>query len=153
MRQFVKTSLLLFSMMIASAVFTSCEWDTSQDPPHPLYVSYTITASTAEFVGPQLLLQDINAWIKENQLVYDKAVNYTTGEASEFAKTDAQAVSEYEIFLPKFRAYLDEVKTQLAAGKYGEITNPVSAIFAVYAKRTQGKEGNLKYDQIKFTYP
>ena len=153
MRQFVKTSLLIFSMMIVSAVFTSCEWDTSQDPEHPLYVSYTISASAAEFVGPQLLLQDINAWIKENQLVYDKAVNYSTGEASEFTKTDAQAVSEYEIFLPKFRAYLDEIKTQIAAGKYGEITDPVTAIFAVYAKRTQGKEGNLKYDQIKFSYP
>ena len=153
MKSLYKTSLLLFSMILASALFVSCEWDTSPEPEHPLYITYTVSASTSDLIEPLELQQDISAWIKANQKVYDKQVNYSTGEASEFAKTDAEAVAAYETFLPSFTAYLDQVKAKLAAGDYGEITTPIRVTFEVFAKRTQGEGGNLKYNQISFAYP
>lgn len=144
-------------IVLTLAGITSCDWeklDRSPEPEHPLYVTYTISASSLEFAGPDQLLIDIQTWIKTNQIAYDKQVNYKSGEASEFSKTDAEAVKKYEEFVPKFRAYLEEVKKKLATGTYGELTNgSVSALFSVYAARTQGEGGNLKYDQIKFTYP
>lgn len=144
-------------MLLTIAGITSCDWeklDRSPEPDHPMYVTYTISASSLEFAGPDELLEDIEAWIKTNQIAYDKKVSYKSGEASEFTKTDAEAVKKYEEFVPLFKAYLEEVKKKLAAGAYDELTSSgVSALFAVYAARTQGQQGNLKYDQIKFSYP
>lgn len=153
MKTFYKILLLCFGMMLLPVTFSSCEWDFSEDPEHPLYVSYSITASNLQFNGPAMLLTDIKNWIKENQALYDVQVNYTTGEASEFTKTDADAILKYEEFVPKFKAYLNEVSKDLAAGKYPDMNPPVTATFSVYAARVQGQDGNLKYDQIDFVYP
>ena len=153
MKTFHKILLLCVGMILLPAAFISCEWAHTEDPDHPLYVSYSITASNLQFNGPALLLTDIKSWIKENQVLYDVQVNYTTGEASEFAKTDADAIQKYEEFVPKFKAYLKEVSKDLAAGKYPDMNPPVTATFSVYAARIQGQDGNLKYDQIDFVYP
>ena len=134
-------------------MFNSCEWDTSSEPEHPTFISYDISASCLEFAGPDQLLIDINDWIKEHRDFYDLEVNYSTGEASEFTKSDAQAVKKYEAYLPKFRTFIDECKSRLAAGKYGELETPVKAKFSVYAKRIQGKDGNLCYDEVNLTHP
>lgn len=149
--------LILLTLILSLTGITSCDWekiDQSPEPDHPLYVTYTITASSLEFVGPEQLLLDIQTWIKTNQIAYDKQVNYKSGEASEFAKTDTEAAKKFDEFLPKFKNHLEtEVKKQLKEGVYGELETDVSAIFAVYAARTQGQGGNLKYEQVKFTYP
>lgn len=152
MKSFIKITFLVASMIMVS-MFSSCDWDTSPEYDHPLYVTYTITAEPLEFNGPEQLLVDMKSWIKANHIIYDKEVNYSTGEASEFAKTDADAIAKYNTFLPQFRAYLEEVKGKLAAGTYGKVETPIRALFYVSAVRTQGQEGTLKYDQIEFTYP
>ena len=152
MKSFFKITFLVTSMILAS-MFTSCEWDTSPELDHPLYVSYTITAGVLEFNGPEELLADMNAWIKAHQIIFDKELNYSTGEASEFVKTDAEAVTKYNTFLPQFKAYLEEVKGKLAIGTYGKVETPIKALFYVCAVRAQGQEGKLKYDQVEFNYP
>jgi len=144
-------------LLLSMTTVSSCDWeklDRSPEPEHPLYVTYTISASSLDFTGPEQLLLDIQDWIKANNSIYDKQVNYKSGEASEFTQTDAEAVKKYEEFVPKFKAYLDnEVKDLLRSGHYGEPTATVSALFSIYAARTQGESGNLKYEQISFTYP
>jgi len=155
---FKQSSLRLLCVILAlTAVFTSCELDDSPEPDHPLYVTYSISADNMSFDGPEQLLLDIKSWIKTNQVVYDKQVSYTTGEASEFAKTDAEAVKKYEEFLPKFIAYLDEVKKKLAANAYRDdpswTSGKVTATFYAWASRTQGQDGHLKYEQLEFVYP
>ena len=145
--------MLLASMFLSLATFTSCEWDDSPEPEHPLYVTYTITAGAIEYTGPELLLPEIQAWIKTNQIVYDKPASYTTGEASEFAKTDAEAIKKYnDEFAPKFKSYLKELNSKLAAGAYGDNVK-VNATFYLAASRTQGKDGTLKYEEIQFIFP
>ena len=149
---------MLACVLLAATAFISCDWDASTEPDHPLYVTYTVSAGYVSFQGPELLLQDIQTWIKDNQIVYDKAVNYTTGEASEFTKTDAEAVKKYEEFAPKFKTYLNNVvMTSLKEGKYdNKETNTkanVVATFFVSASRVQGQNGNLKYEEFKFSYP
>lgn len=152
MKTIQRVLAFLACSLIAATPFTSCEWDTSTEPEHPLYVTYTISASAIEFVGSEQLLLDIKTWIRENQIAYDKQVNYSTGEASEFTKTDADAVKRYEEFVPKFKTFIDEVRNKVAKGAY-DPDNQVNATFDVYAKRTQGKDGNLRYEQIKLVYP
>ena len=145
--------MLVACLILAATAFTSCEWDTSPEPEHPLYVTYSITAGNIDFSGPELLLTDMQEWIKANQYIYDKQVNYSTGEASEFANTDNEAIKKYENdFLPKFKAYLEEVKGKLKSGAYGEGV-VVNATFYATASRTQGKDGNLRYEQFKLDYP
>ena len=97
-------AILLFAMM-AVLSFTACEWDDSPEPDHPLYVTYTISATPSTFAGPDELAADIQAWIKANQKVYDVEVNYSTGDASEFATTDAQAVKRYDEFKSLLSTY------------------------------------------------
>ena len=152
MKQIYKYALIVICLMLASSSFISCEFDTSPEYDHPLYVTYSITADDLSFDGPDELLVDILAWIKENSLNYDEKVNYSTGAASEFAKEDAEAISKYEVFVPKFHAYLAEVSRKLASGTYGNGA-VVSAVFCTYAKRVQGEGGNLKYDEFNFSYP
>lgn len=149
-----KISLRLVCMLMLAGLTTSCDWDTSPEYDHPLYVTYTITASALSFNGPEQMLNDIQTWVKENQEAYDRQVNYKTGDASEFSKTDAEAVKKYEEFVPKFKAYLDEMKKKLDGGAYkDDISGDIKAIFTTYAARAQGEGGNLKYDQIEFSYP
>ena len=153
MKQLYKFSLALVFMVFATTSFTSCEWDTSPEPDHPMYVTYTISAESATFAGPEQLLTDIHAWIKANSIIYDKPVNYSTGDASEFTNADAEAANKYEQeFLPRFKTYLNEVSSKLASGAYGK-GESVKATFYTYAKRAQGKQGDLKYDQFEFVYP
>lgn len=145
--------MLLACLVLALAAFTSCEWDTSPEPEHPLYVTYTITAGTVQYVGPELLLPEIEGWIKANQIVYDKAVKYSTGEASEFTKTDTEAATKYEnTFVPKFKAYLDELTGKLASGTYGDSVT-VNATFYITAYRTQGQDGSLRYEEFNYVFP
>ena len=93
------------------------------------------------------------AWVKANSIIYDTNVNYTSGEASEFTTTDAEAATKYENeFVPKFKAYLNEVKSKLATGAYGRDVE-VRASFYTFANRAQGKQGDLKYEHIEFIYP
>lgn len=145
--------LLLGCLILAAMSFNSCEFNHIPDPEHPIFVSYTISAGNLSFNGPDQLLADIRAWIKENQEVYDIEVSYSTGEKSEFTKPDNEAIVKYEKFASKFIAYLSDQKAKLAAGKYGNINHPISATFYMSAVRTQGKEGTLKYEQIDFHYP
>ena len=98
MRNLKTVSLALLTLLFSAIAITSCDWDNSPEPEHPLYVTYTISAGYVSFIGPDVLLDDIQTWIKENQSVYDKPVNYTTGEASEFEKTDNEAIKKYEEF-------------------------------------------------------
>jgi hypothetical protein len=153
MKTLQKNLLLLGCLILAAMSFNSCEFNHIPDPEHPTFVSYTISATNDGFNGPDQLLADIHAWIKDNQLVYDIEVGYSTGEKSEFTKPDNEAIIKYEQFVSKFRAYLSDQKAKLAAGKYGNITHPISATFNVFAKRFQGQEGTLKYEQIDFHYP
>lgn len=153
MKTFQKITMLLASLILAATSFSSCEWDNSPEPDHPLYVTYNITAGNIQFTGPELLLPEMLEWIKNNQIVYDKQVSYSTGEASEFTKTDSEAINRYEKeFLPKFQAYLDEVKSKLASGAYGDGA-VVDATFYTTASRTQGQGGTLKYEEFKLLYP
>jgi len=152
MKTFYKLTFSLACMLITIIAVTSCGLGDRTDPEHPLYVTYTISASNLSFTGPDSLLVDIEDWIENNHITYDVQVTYSTGEASEFTTTDASAVTKYEAFLPKFKTYLNEMKSKVASGKYG--ANPVvNATFSVYAKRAQGQSGDLKYDQVSFTYP
>lgn len=153
MKSIKRFSLFVTCLILSMTTFNSCDFDTSPEPDHPLYVTYTISAGSLDFVGPEQLLLDIEAWIKANQNVYDKQVTYKTGDASEFSKTDAEAVKKYEEFLPLFNSYLDEVKGKLKSGTYGNQPPTVTATFFVFASRMQGENGNLKYDQIKFSFP
>ncbi len=153
MKTFSKLFMLLACLTLAVSTFTSCEFDTSPEPEHPLYVTYTISAGTVLFEGPDLLLAEIQAWIKSNQVVYDKSVKYSTGEASEFTKTDTEAIKKYsDDFLPKFKNYLKDLSSRLAAGDYGDNVK-VNAVFYVTAHRTQGYEGSLRYEEIKYAFP
>lgn len=154
MKTIQKTSFLLAGLMLLLAFFTSCEWDASEEPDHPLYVTYTISAGSVEFVGPDQLLQDIQTWIKANQDVYDVQVTYNTGDASEFAATDAEALKKYEVFRPKFKAYIEEVKRKLESGAYSDQgSNTTKAKFYISATRTQGQGGHLKYEEIELFHP
>lgn len=144
--------LISFTLTIAG-VISSCEFQSHEDPEHPMYVSYTISAGVLSFDGPQQVQFNIQNWIKDNERIYDKPVSYSTGDASEFRETDTEAVKNYEDFLLKFKAHLNKVSQDLAKGSYGNDKLKVDATYYVFAKRTQGKDGQLKYEQIEFVYP
>ncbi len=152
MKRFFKFPIALACMVMAAIALYSCEWDTSEDADFPLYVTYSITADYRIEVGPDSLFEDVKKWIRANQKVYDVRVNYTTGEASEFATQDAAAIKHYEDFVPKFKAYLVELKAKIAAGEYQD-ANEVRAKFFTYAARVQGQNGTLRYDEYEFVYP
>lgn len=155
MKKIEKYYKLLTSLILAVVTFTSCEWDKSPEYDHPTCVTYAISSGILSFEGPEQLQRDILAWIKENSIDYDKEVSYSTGEASEFTKTDAEAIKKYnEEYLPKFKSYLDELRRKLGLGTYGELPNgKVRILFYTTASRTQGQGGNLKYEQFEFNYP
>jgi hypothetical protein len=150
----IYTLALVFLGILAVAGFnTSCGFSTPADPEHPLYVSYTISAGIVSFDGPDQLQIDIEAWIKSNSIVYDTQVSYSTGEASEFKKTDEEAIKQYnEVFLPKFKTYLNNLAAQLDKGTYGKV-NTVKATIYTSASRLQGNGGSLKYEHHEFVYP
>lgn len=153
MKKIYSLALLLIGLFTVAGINASCEFDVHEDPDYPSYVTYTISAGELSFSGPEQLSTDIKAWIHENQIVYDKSVKYSTGEASEFASADAEAIKKYEEFVPKFKARLEEVNAALAKGVYGDEYKQVKATYYVHATRTQGKDGKLKYEQIEYVYP
>lgn len=153
MKQIYKYALAIVCMIITTAAFTSCEWDTSPEPEHPMYVTYTLSAGCVSFSGPDQLLDDIEDWIKVNSISYDTPVNYSSGDASEFTTTDAEAVKKYNNeFLPKFNSFLNELNSKLNSGTYGKGIS-VKATFYTFAKRVQGQQSDLKYDQFEYSYP
>ena len=152
MKRLITLSFVLFGLLTIAGI-TSCDFNVHEDPEHPLYVTYFISGGDVSFTGPDQLLMDIRAWIKNNQVSYDRQVNYSTGDASEFTTTDNEAVKKYEEeYVPKFKAHLNEVTAELDKGTYGKSLQ-VKATFYVYAKRSQGKNGDLRYEHIEYTYP
>ena len=140
-------------LLLVVTSYSSCGFSTPEDPEHPIYVTYTISGSEVSFVGPDQLLIDIKSWFKANTIADDVRVNYVTGEQSEFAKTDAEWIKKYEdIFIPKFKAYLEELNTKLSLGTYGKVEQ-VKMTLCTYASRVQGQQGTLKYDQYEFSFP
>jgi hypothetical protein len=75
MKQIYKYALALACIILATTSFTSCDWDNSPEPEHPLFVTYTISAGNVSFSGPEQLLTDIMAWVKANSIIYDTKVN------------------------------------------------------------------------------
>lgn len=150
----IYTFLLGFAALLAVAgIAVSCGISSSEDPEYPLCVSYTVSAGEVSFTGPDQLLIDMKAWIKANQQVYDVQVKYSTGDPSEFTKTDAEAIRKYEEeFLPKFKSHLNEVIAELDKGSYGKSAT-VKATFYTFASRLQGKQGDLRYEHIELNYP
>ena len=72
--------------------------------------------------------------------------------------TNAEAVKKYEQFAPKFKKFIEEeVTASLKAGKYDDAQTgtpaTVEAIFFTSASRIQGKDGHLKYEEFKYSYP
>ena len=146
-------ALLLISVLLISTGFSSCGLGGKEDPEYPLFVSYSISAGEVSFEGPEELLKDIKSWINTNQIAFDRKVNYSSGAASEFETTDAEAIKKFdEEFMPKFVAYLNEVKNKLASGTYGD-SPTVKASFGVYASRGQGENRSIKYEVVNLVYP
>ena len=152
MKNFYTAIALLITSVMLTAGLASCEFDSSNEPDFPIYVSYTISAGYVNYNGPQELINEFQAWLRENSSVYDEPVKYTTGEASEFTKTDNKAIEKYNTFVSNFKIFLEEAKAKLASGAYGSVTS-ASGTFYLFAHRTQGQDGDLRYEQIEFVYP
>ena len=153
MKTFQRLSVLLVVLALS---FTSCDWDNSPEPHHPTYVTYTISAWTESFDGPEALQLAIEGWVKKNAVIYDRQVNYSTGEVSEFAKHDPEALKNYETFKPKFVAFLNnELKELVKSGGFGNDISKAKAqaTFIVYAERSYGDSNKLKSEKVEFSYP
>lgn len=152
MKSFQRLSILFILLVLS---LTSCDWDNSPEPPHPTYVTYNISAWLEDgYTGPEQLFKDINTWIKNNSKSQVNKVDYTTGDASEFKTTDAEALTNYAAFKSSFTKYLDtEVKARLAAGAYDSKDVKVNATYYVFAERQQGNDNLLKSEKVVFTYP
>lgn len=152
----MKTLQNLSMLLVVLALsFTSCDWDNSPEPPHPTYVTYTISARAESFEGPEALRSDFEGWTKKNAVVYDRQINYSTGDVSEFAKHDVEALKNFETFKPEFITYLNELKERVNNGKFGkDIANAkAQATFYVFAERSYGDNSNLKSEKVEFSYP
>jgi len=153
MKNLYRLSLLITCFVIACTVVSSCGLDTPEDPDFPLYVTYNISVEVEDFNGSNQLLADINKWVETNKFAYDEKVNYTTGAPEEFAESDKKAIEEkYDVFVPKFKAFLEEIKSKLANGTYGD-HKQVKARFLVYCSRMQGQGKLLASEVIDFVYP
>ena len=153
MKRIHKLLLLLACAVLAGTAFLSCEIDSADDPEHPLYVTYTISGDEVSFSGPNELINDIKAWYKANSIAYDTQVNYTSGKAEEFAKTDSIALDKYnKTFMPKFNNFLSELRQKLSSGTYGTGVE-VRMTLSTFAARMQGEQKTLKYEQFEFCYP
>ena len=152
MKTFQRLSVLLVLLALS---FTSCDWDNSPEPPHPTYVTYTISAWTDNFEGPEAVDLDIQGWLKKNAVIYDRQINYSTGEVSEFSKHDVEALKNFDTFKPKFIAYLNELKERINNGGFGKdmAKAKAQATFYVYAERSYGDSNKLKSETVEFSYP
>ncbi len=153
MKKIYTLAILLASVLLLVGAM-SCEFDRSpEDPDYPIYVTYIITAENLSFDGPEKVLKEIDQWIKNNRVAYDVRMNYSTGDPSEFTKQDAEAIKKYEEFLPKFKSYLEkDLKAKLSSADF-ETVKQVKATYSVTARRVQGQQGDLRYDQVNFIYP
>jgi len=152
MNQIKKTFFMLVCMILASAAFTSCEWDQSPEYDHPIFASYTISAEYKSFSGNEKVLTDIMAWVKANAIYFSEEINYKTGAIEEFAKSDSEAVTRFQEFKSMFKNYLLGVRNDLDRGVYGD-TPKISATFNVFAKRGQGDNRDLVQETVEFNYP
>ena len=140
-------------LMLFMAVNNSCGLGLPKDPEFPSYVSYSISGDVLSLTGPDQLLRDVRAWLSENAIYIESRVDYSTGDPSEFVQTDAAAIKRYqEEYIPKFKAYLNELNATIARGTYGAV-DAVKITFCTYARREQGQQNTLKYEQYEFSYP
>ena len=72
MKKFFPISLFVACLFVATALLSSCEFDASEEPDHPYFASYAMSANYTEYNGPDQLLLDFQNWVKENQVYYDK---------------------------------------------------------------------------------
>jgi len=152
MKRFQQLSFLLACLVMSIVTLQSCEFDTPPDPDHPLFVTYSISASYDQIVGPETLQTDVKKWIQSNQLAYDREINYNSSDPTVFETDDAEALVKYEAYMEKFNAFIIELKKKLDSGTYGEVTQ-VNIPFVVYCKRSQGANRTLKSESIPFVYP
>ena len=153
MKKLYKFSLFITILVVACASFSSCGIDsTEDDPDFPLYVTYTISVYNEKYSGPNQVLTMINKWVENNKTIKDERVDYKTGAPEEFASMDQEYINKYNEFVPKFKAFLEETKTKLANGSYGDVKQ-VNGHFVVYCSRIQGQGNQLASEGIDFTYP
>ena len=151
MKQIFRFLSLAVCALFVMVVCHSC--DRPEDPEFTSYVTYNISGNELTFDGPEQLLPDIKAWFKDNVISYDVKLSYSTGEASEFTASDEAAVKKYDQeYMPKFRAFMNDLRSKLSSGAYGKLEN-VKITFCTYASRVQGKQNTLKYEQHEFSYP
>lgn len=153
MKKIYNLFLLTICLILATATFTACEFDTSPEPDYPSYVTYTISVGYTTFEGSELVLTDIETWIKNNQIIYDTPAKYSTGAPSEFSQQDAEAVKKYDEFVPKAKAFFEEVRGKLNVKAYGSDVNSVKGTFYVFVTRGQGDGRDLKSETINLVYP
>lgn len=152
MKKIYRLSLLTICFLLSMTALTSCEFDTSPEPDYPKYVTYTISVGHTSYSGPDAFLSDIMTWVKDNQVIYDTPANYTTGAPSEFTQQDAEAVQKYNAFVPKVKAYFEEMRGKLNNKVYGD-SPKVNGTFYVFVTRGQGQGRDLKSETITFVYP
>ena len=154
MKKISRVLSLAVCMLFALSLCNSCRLGTPEDPDFPSYVSYSITGDVlSSNDATDQLRSDVKAWLKDNAIYLEEQVNYSTGDASEFAKTDQEAIKKYENqYMPKFRNFLNSLSDKLNSGTYGKVTG-VKITFCTYARREQGKENTLVYEQHEFIYP
>ena len=91
-------------------------------------------------------------YLNDSMSALDNVMEYSTGAPEEFAHSDDEAIQKYNQFLPKFKAYLNEVTQKLANGSFGSGVK-VQADFYVYAVRGQGQGRDLKSEHVNYVYP
>ena len=64
MKRIFTLAFVLFSLLITAGVTSSCDFDVHEDPDHPLYVEYTISAGDISFSGPEQLKIDNQAMFR-----------------------------------------------------------------------------------------
>ena len=130
MKKIYRLSLLTICFLLSMTALTSCEFDTSPEPDYPKYVTYTISVGHTSYSGPDAFLSDI----------------------MKFTQQDAEAVQKYNAFVPKVKAYFEEMRGKLNNKVYGD-SPKVNGTFYVFVTRGQGQGRDLKSETITFVYP
>ena len=151
MKKIHKLSFLFACLIMSMTAFMSCDFDGPADPDHPLFVTYTISAGFDQFTGPEQLQIDVKKWINENQIAYDREINYNSSDPSVYEKDDAEAIAKFNDCMVKFNNYLNDLRQKLNSGTYGDVSQ-VNIPFYVYARRTQGENRYFKNESVPFVY-
>ncbi len=145
-----KKSFMLLAVLALSLI--SCDWDTSPEPDHPTYITYTISAITENFNGPSMLQSDMEKWIKKNTVIYYEKTNTLAGNETDYARNDPEALKKYEAFKSTLSTFLSTgIKAEIDKGTYG-VSKDIKAqgTFQVYVDR----DGSvLKSEKMEFSYP